>query len=650
MSMFDSSLTAMIKGLRANKNNEDVYISSCLREIKNELESTNLDVKSGAICKLWYLQMFGHAMDKYSFHVLVVMTSPKFVHKRPSYSACLTSFDELNEACLLTINQMRKDFNSKEMYDTALALNCLSNMCTTEMCQDLCSDVLTLTHSTKPYIRKKSVLSLYKLVDKNHNILMDCINKLKDRLTDEDPGVCTATATCLLELGRKNPKLLLTIVPRLYQLFISSRNNWLIIKLLKVFTLLCPFEERLTKKLTSNIHELLLHNQAKSVEYECVRFVLCTYNPTDELTLLAIDRLKNFLQSSDANLKYLGVSLQNEITEDTEMLKALQKAFGNLEEKVLEQLEDSDPSLQDIGLSLLNKIVTKNKFEEVVERLLNYARSHAYGVKYLRTLLDMGTKNNYALIKDFKWYLVVLTDSAYTRHNDCVDQICKQLIEITVSRKEVRGHSMQLCCLLLEPADSKDGKSNKGNELMKSFIEDESKAKTDRMYSEKPGSSLCNQTGTNVDEKISLTAAKLLGEFIDSLENCGPYTQLDAYKAIYNQIIISTGEAQATYIWSCVKLYFHLQRNNQFQESHDTVANELKETLAGLANESANVDVAERAFLAYWLVHSSTFLQHDDTSQLLEDADLMAVTDESAQLNIPFMEQSNFHGPDEAVT
>ena len=51
----------------------------------------------------------------------------------------------------------------------------------------------------------------------------------------EDQGVLTGTVNTFLELARKNAKNYLSLVPQLYHLLTNTTNNWLSIKLLKVF-------------------------------------------------------------------------------------------------------------------------------------------------------------------------------------------------------------------------------------------------------------------------------------------------------------------------------------------------------------------------------------------------------------------------------
>jgi len=50
--VFEKSLTAMVKGIRAHRGKESEYINSCLQELQKEITSKNLATKSMAVLKL----------------------------------------------------------------------------------------------------------------------------------------------------------------------------------------------------------------------------------------------------------------------------------------------------------------------------------------------------------------------------------------------------------------------------------------------------------------------------------------------------------------------------------------------------------------------------------------------------------------------
>lgn len=63
--MFEKSLTDLIRGIRANKKNEQKYIAVCLQEIRNEVKSNDLDIKSTAVAKLTYVSLLYSYQDEW---------------------------------------------------------------------------------------------------------------------------------------------------------------------------------------------------------------------------------------------------------------------------------------------------------------------------------------------------------------------------------------------------------------------------------------------------------------------------------------------------------------------------------------------------------------------------------------------------------
>lgn len=71
-------------------------------------DGRNADLKATALLKLVYLEMFGHDMSWASFHVLEVMSSPKYLQKRVGYLGAVQSFRPDTEVLMLATNLLKK--------------------------------------------------------------------------------------------------------------------------------------------------------------------------------------------------------------------------------------------------------------------------------------------------------------------------------------------------------------------------------------------------------------------------------------------------------------------------------------------------------------------------------------------------------------
>lgn len=53
--MFELSQKDLIRGVRANKHNEDAFINAALLDIRKEIQKKDIDIKSNAVAKLLYV-------------------------------------------------------------------------------------------------------------------------------------------------------------------------------------------------------------------------------------------------------------------------------------------------------------------------------------------------------------------------------------------------------------------------------------------------------------------------------------------------------------------------------------------------------------------------------------------------------------------
>ena len=117
------------------------------------------------------------------------MSNPKLYIKKIGYLAATQSFDENTEVVLLLGNLLKKDMGSKDMFAVAHALDCLANLVTEELANVLVTDVYELLNSSSSYIRKKSVLVLYKMFLRYPDALRPSFKRLQDKLNDSDNPV-----------------------------------------------------------------------------------------------------------------------------------------------------------------------------------------------------------------------------------------------------------------------------------------------------------------------------------------------------------------------------------------------------------------------------------------------------------------------------
>ncbi|XP_053152481.1 AP-3 complex subunit delta-1 isoform X2 [Hemicordylus capensis] len=560
--MFDKNLQDLVRGIRNHKEDEAKYISQCIDEIKQELKQDNIAVKANAVCKLTYLQMLGYDISWAAFNIIEVMSASKFTFKRIGYLAASQCFHEGTDVIMLTTNQIRKDLSSPNQYDTGVALTGLSCFVTPDLARDLANDIMTLMSHTKPYIRKKAVLIMYKVFLKYPESLRPAFPRLKEKLEDPDPGVQSAAVNVICELARRNPKNYLSLAPLFFKLMTSSTNNWVLIKIIKLFGALTPLEPRLGKKLIEPLTNLIHSTSAMSLLYECVNTVIAVLislssgMPNHSASIqLCVQKLRILIEDSDQNLKYLGLLAMSKI------LKTHPKSVQSHKDLILQCLDDKDESIRLRALDLLYGMVSKKNLMEIVKKLMVHvdkAEGTTYRDELLTKIIDICSQSNYQYITNFEWYisiLVELTRLEGTRHGHL---IASQMLDVAIRVKAIRKFAVSQMAMLLDNAHL-----------------------------------LASNTQRNGICEVLYAAAWICGEFSEHLEE--PHQTLEAM--LRPKVTTLPGHIQAVYVQNMVKLYASILQQKE-QAGEQEVAQQATQMMIERLPQfvqSADLEVQERA-------------------------------------------------------
>lgn len=438
--MFEKSLYDLIKGLRNNKGAEDEYIQNCLRECKAEVKSQDMDKKATALLKLIYLEMFGYDMSWAAFNVLEVMSSAKYLQKRVGYLGAVQSFRPDTEVLMLATNMLKKDIVSPNIPALSLPLATLPHIITPSLSMSLLPDILSRLSHSSPVVRKKTIVTLYRISLVYPEALKLAWPRIKDHLMDdqEDSSVTTAAINVVCELGWRRPHDFLPLAPRLFELLVDSGNNWMAIKIIKLFATLTPLEPRLTRKLLRPLTNIIQTTTAMSLLYECINGIIQggildgedNLQERDEVASLCVGKLRGMIViDSDPNLKYVALLALNRIVTTHPMLVSVQQ------DVIMECLDDPDISIRLQALELAAGMVTSDTLQEVVNRLVQQLRfapvpsqidasgenpeetvevetintlPNDYRAEVVHRILDICSQNNYSEIEDFEWYVNVL--------------------------------------------------------------------------------------------------------------------------------------------------------------------------------------------------------------------------------------------------
>ncbi|KAK0728392.1 adaptin N terminal region-domain-containing protein [Lasiosphaeria miniovina] len=455
--MFEKSLYDLIRGRRNHKGHEKEYIQNCLKECRSEIRSQDMDVKATALLKLIYLEMVGHDMSWASFHVLEVMSSPKYHQKRVGYLGAVQTFRSDTEVLMLATNLLKKDLAAAQPTIISLPIAALPHIITPSLALSVLTDLVPRLGHSHPTIRKKTIVTLYRLALVYPETLRAAWPKIKERLMDknEDPSVTAAIVNVVCELGWRRPNDFLPLAPRLFELLVDGGNNWMAIKLIKLFATLTPLEPRLVRKLLPPLTDLIRTTPAMSLLYECINGIIQggilgdgeDFAASEEIASLCVSKLRGMIMmNGDANLKYVALLAFNRIVVTHPFLVAQQ------EDVIMECIDSEDITIRIKALDLVQGMVSSENLVSIVSRLMRQLKASPssslahqqsvqsadletdssdeaapesgrrpksqdhppplpedYTIDVIGRILNMCSQNNYASLSDFDWYIDVLT-------------------------------------------------------------------------------------------------------------------------------------------------------------------------------------------------------------------------------------------------
>lgn len=124
-------------------------------------------------------------------------------------------------------------------------LSSVALLLTPPLARDLGPDLLSLLTRTRPLVRRQATLILWRILHSWPGVQElttgreergedPWVERLRERLSDEDMGVVGSAVNVICEAARKDPSKYLPLAPELFGLLTASTNNWMLIKIIKL--------------------------------------------------------------------------------------------------------------------------------------------------------------------------------------------------------------------------------------------------------------------------------------------------------------------------------------------------------------------------------------------------------------------------------
>ncbi|WVR08276.1 hypothetical protein IAU60_005323 [Kwoniella sp. DSM 27419] len=487
--MFERTLQDLIRGLRAHKASskaqEGAFLVEAMREIREELKGKDMALKAEGVLKMCYLMMLYPIPPppEFAFHVVEVMSSPRYHLKQIGYLAAPMAFSGDTEEVVLTVNGIKKDLMSAHIPLPPLPLTALPHLLSLSpsLSTTLHPDLLHLLTHSSPRIRKRAVLCLLPCWEAFPEGLREGFPRLRERLQDSDQGVVGATVGVVMELARRQGgKNYLPLAPELFGILTGSSNNWMLIKVVKLFAILTPLEPRLVRKLLPPITSLISSTSAISLLYECVRTCIVggMLDPDraegEALARVCVEKLGGYLrdEGGDQNLRYIALLAMVKIIPTHPAMVA------EYQEEIMQSLDDPDVSIRMRALELVTSMVDRDNLQSIADQLLSHlapsesnssdlpsavaslaaianqlstntskdpattstsvSLSPAYRLLLTQKLLSIIAHDTYVNVTDFEWVISVLIDVTYVSHVDVGEEVNRLVLDIIGRVKSVR--------------------------------------------------------------------------------------------------------------------------------------------------------------------------------------------------------------------
>ncbi|KAL6576384.1 hypothetical protein OROHE_000165 [Orobanche hederae] len=451
-SLFQRSIDDLIKGIRLSPpGTESSFVARSLDEIRREIKSTDSETKSIALHKLTYLHsIHGADMSWAAFHSVELSSSSMHSEKRIAFLSASLSFNpSTTEVILLLTHQLRKDMSSSNVHEVGLALSTLSSICNTDLARDLTPELFTLLGGSKSFVRKKALAAILRVFELYPDTVRVCLKRIVENLQSDDMMILSAVVGLFCELTEKEPRSYLPLAPEFYKILVDCRNNWVLIKVLKIFSKLAPMEPRLCRRIVKPICEHMGRTGAKSLTFECVRTILTSLSEYDSAVKLAVGKVREFLLDDDPNLKYLGLQALAFVAQ-----KNMWAVLEN-KELVVKALSNVDDNIKLEALRLVMCVVSEDNVMEICRILISQAlRSDP---KFCNEILDFilltCSRNLYEVVYDFDWYVSFLGEMARIPQCQRGSEIETQLVDIGMRVKDARLQLVHVARgLLIDPA------------------------------------------------------------------------------------------------------------------------------------------------------------------------------------------------------
>uniref|UniRef100_A0A0L8IGM1 AP-2 complex subunit alpha n=1 Tax=Octopus bimaculoides TaxID=37653 RepID=A0A0L8IGM1_OCTBM len=368
-----------------------------------------------------------------------LLSSNKYTEKQIGYLFITVLISAGSDLMKLVIQSIKNDLNSRNPVHVNLALQCVANIGSREMAENLGTEIprLLVSGETIDSVKQSAALTLLRLLRTSPDLIQmgEWTSRVIHLLNDQHMGVVTSAASLIEALVRKNPEeykgCVSLAVSRLSRIVTSSYTDlqdytyyfvpapWLSVKLLRLLQNYPPPEDPAVRTRLTECLETILnkaqeapkskkaqHSNAKNaVLFEAINLII-HMDSDPNLLVRACNQLGQFLQHRETNLRYI---------------------------------TERDVSVRQRAVDLLYAMCDRTNAEEIVAEMLEYLESADYSIREEMVLKVAILAEKYAV--DYTWYVDVILNLIRIAGDYVSEEVWYRVIQIVINRDDVQGYA-----------------------------------------------------------------------------------------------------------------------------------------------------------------------------------------------------------------
>eukprot|EP00826_Nyctotherus_ovalis_P064199 TRINITY_DN9410_c0_g2_i1.p1 TRINITY_DN9410_c0_g2~~TRINITY_DN9410_c0_g2_i1.p1 ORF type:complete len:255 (-),score=34.59 TRINITY_DN9410_c0_g2_i1:1151-1915(-) len=242
---------------------------------------------------------------------------------------------------------------SRNHHEVYAAIGLAAAVCNRDISPHIEDDVERLLRHSSPQVRRGGCALARKVILSSLELGKKVSRQLLETLKDGTATVLMTAAASVLDCAVVYPHLFVNGIPLLFGL-LDSKNNWLVIKALQALCVLLETEKRLYARLTPKLLQLADSAGVASVESEIHKHIALYFGNVGVLIGKTKDKTMSYLESSDANIRYIGLVILKHLLKPHKSLLILYK------DKLLQMLSSGDKTTRLRILEIISESVHRH--------------------------------------------------------------------------------------------------------------------------------------------------------------------------------------------------------------------------------------------------------------------------------------------------